>query len=332
MLPIFVVIGLFVAPSAEAQQVVEIAPDVFVRAGGRSSATGANQAFIVFDSFVVVFDAGGVVEARTLLSEIEARTAKPVRYVVSSHFHPDHSAGAAVFAGVGAQVVAHKGGQENFEGWAREDFAAKIEKNPEDYRGVAYSPPTRYLLGTWVLDDGEQRLELRHYGRGHAPGDLVGWMPRRRILFAGDLSTNGQHNLASASLAGWITVLESLMGLGAQQVVPGHLELAGPEILEKSHRYLVALRSEVSQMVARGLTYDESLETIDIPLYEEWTGFSVRDDPTHVRVAYVEAGGQLPPPPMSTKRRLAWLMVVVLVVGVPAVMLRQWSRRRSRAR
>ena len=116
MLPIFVVIGLFVAPSAEAQQVVEIAPDIFVRAGGRSSATGANQAFIVFDSFVVVFDAGGVVEARTLLSEIEARTAKPVRYVVSSHFHPDHSAGAAVFAGVGAQVVAHKGGRRTSRG------------------------------------------------------------------------------------------------------------------------------------------------------------------------------------------------------------------------
>ena len=301
--------------------------------GERSSGKGVNQAFIVFNSFVLVFDAGGVIEARELLREIESRTDKPVRYVVNSHFHPDHSAGAAVFAAVGAEVVAHEGSRRDFEGWASEDFARKTAKNPEDYGGLVYSPPTTYLQATLVLDDGAQRVELRHYGHGHTSGDLVGWMPGLGVLLAGDLSTNGQHNLANASLSGWIAVLEALRGLGVLHVVPGHLDLAGPEILDTSYRYLVALRSEVAEMVARGLTYDEIRETIDIPLYEEWTGLSVRDEPRHVLLAFWEAGGRLPLAQrirrMVSRRRLLVAGAVVSAACVPAI-LRYRSRRRTR--
>ena len=62
---------------------------------------GSNQVFIVFDSFVAVFDPSGIVQAKHLMKEIRARTDKPIRYVINSHFHPDHSAGAAVFAAAG---------------------------------------------------------------------------------------------------------------------------------------------------------------------------------------------------------------------------------------
>ena len=287
--------------------IVELAPDVFVR--DLNGVHGANQVFVLFDTFVVVFDPSGVVEARKLLAEIRARTDKPIRYVVNSHFHPDHSAGAAVFAGIGAEVVAAAAARDAFEGWARQDFAAKILASPDDYRGLAYSPPTHYVDGLWALDDGEQRLELMHFGPGHTSGDLVGWLPRQRILLPGDLSTNGQHNLANADLTGWIGVLELLRALEPLQVVPGHRHLAGPQLLDLSHRYLFELRAQVRQMVKQGMTYDEVLASIDIPFYQEWSGVSVRNEPQHVARAYVEAGGTMEPPPaFISMRRIAMLL------------------------
>jgi glyoxylase-like metal-dependent hydrolase (beta-lactamase superfamily II) len=300
-----------------------LAPGVFIR----NLDPAANQSFIVFDTYVVVFDAGSVAEARVLKREIEARTNKPVRYVINSHFHPDHSAGAAVFAAAGAEVVAAAAAKEAFDNWVVKDFAAKVKDRPAEYAGVVYAPPTRWIEQSWTLDDGVQRLELIHYGPGHTAGDLIGWMPRQRILFAQDLSTNGQHNLANANLSGWIAVLEKLRALGATQVVPGHKALAGPEILDRSYRYLSELRSQVRDLVARGLTYDQIMKVIDIPMYEEWSGVSVRNEPTHVLRAYQEAGGKLDDGrPFVTRRRLAAL----LGLGVLALASIGWLRLRGR--
>jgi cyclase len=319
------VLALTLAAPAGGQAVaaVEVAPGVFVR----DLNPAANQVFIEFDEFVVVFDAGGVVEARILQKEIADRVAKPVRYVVDSHFHPDHSAGAAVFAAAGVEIVAAEAARGDFEGWAREDFASKIAADPETYRGLTYSPPTRYVQERWEIDDGTQRLELLHFGHGHTSGDLVGWLPRQRVLLPGDLSTNGQHNLANASVSGWIAVLERLRALQPGQVVPGHRDMAGPEILEKSHRYLTTLRAEVSRMVGQGLRYEEVLAEIEIPMYREWSGVAVSDESTHVLRAFLEAGGELDAPSLLTRRRAAGLGLIALL-GVGAIAY--WRRRRAR--
>jgi len=189
LVPLAIAIGLSV-PLSAAAPAIELAPGVFMR----NLDPAANQVFVMFGSYVVVFDPGSVIDARSLLTEIQSRTDKPIRYVINSHFHPDHSAGAAVFAEAGAEVVAAEAARNAFENWVPEDFAKKMQNRPEDYRGLEYVPPTRWVEQTWVLDDGTQRLELIHYGHGHTSGDLVGWMPGPRILFPGDLSTNGQHN------------------------------------------------------------------------------------------------------------------------------------------
>ena len=268
----------------------ELAPGVFLR--DVNDAHGCNQVFVIFDSFVVVFDPSAVFQARGLLAEIRARTTKPIRYVVNSHFHSDHSAGAAVFAAVGAEVVAAAPARKDFESWSRQDFVRKATARPDEFRGLTYAPPTQYLQEPMILDDGVQRLELIHYGHGHTSGDLIGWLPRHRIVLGGDLvSGNGRLTLIGAKIAQWITILERLRALGPQLVVPGHFSRGGPDLLEKSHQYLVELRSQVQGMVARGMTYEEVLRHIDIPFYERWSGIPVRLETDNVARAFAEAGG-----------------------------------------
>ena len=288
--------GFYLAGSAHATDhpprtpfVTEIAPDVFMR--DLDGIYGSNQVFIIFDDYVVVFDPGRVPHARDLLTEIRARTEKPIRFVVVSHVHPDHAAGAAIFQPLGAEIVAAEKSRNSFENWGRKDFEKKLETQPDIYAGLTYALPTKYVEDFWALDDGAHRLELHFYGPGHTSGDLVGWLPEHRVLLAGDLSTNGQHNLASANVASWITVLERLQALKPLIVVPGHRSIAGPEILEKSHRYLVELKTQVQDMVTQGLEFPQVMEAVDIPFYTAWSGVAVRDEPDNVERVFVQVGG-----------------------------------------
>jgi glyoxylase-like metal-dependent hydrolase (beta-lactamase superfamily II) len=315
-------VASYSSPAATDPTVVELAPGVFFR----DLTPAGNQVFVEFAEFVIVFDAGSVVEARNLLGIIRERTDKPIRYVINSHFHPDHSAGAAIFAAEGAEVVAAAAGRHDFDGWVPKDFARKAQANPADYAGLSYAPPTRWVDASWTIDDGAQRLEILHFGHGHTQGDLVGWMPRRRILFAQDLSTNGQHNLANADLSGWISVLERLRALKPLVVVPGHKALTGPDNLRRSYRYLSELREQVRDMVALKMTYEQILETIDIPMYEAWSGVSVRNEPIHVLKAFHEAGGQRTRPLLSRRRTL-----LLTALGIVVLLALNLSRRRESA-
>jgi hypothetical protein len=79
------------------------------------------------------------------------------------------------------------------------------------------------------------------------------------------------------------------------------------------------------------MTYDQIMKAVDIPMYEEWSGVSVRNEPTHVLRAYEEAGGQRNEPrPLLTRRRFA-AMVAVLVVSLGAIAAVRMRRRRPAA-
>jgi glyoxylase-like metal-dependent hydrolase (beta-lactamase superfamily II) len=302
-----------------APAIIELAPGVYMR--DKKQLHGSNQAFVEFDSFVAVFDPSTIIQARQLLNDIRARTAKPIRFAIVSHFHPDHSAGAAVFAAAGAEIVASAAAKRDWEGWLRRDFANKTLSQPAEYRGVVYTLPKRWIEDKWVLDDGHQRLEILPVGHGHTSGDLIGWLPKYRILLAGDLATDGYLNLANASIGGWIAILDKLQALNPEKVVLGHGPLAGPQALTNSQRYLADLEQRVRGMVAKGLTYDD---------IAKWYSTSpVRAAPVDIELAYAEAGGmRTRAEPLLTRKRIAWGAVAAMtLVAIAAFVL--WRRRRA---
>lgn len=269
--------------------VTEVAPDVFLR---QLQYHNANQTFVIFDNYVVVFDPGYVIEAKGLLESIRGRTNKPIKYVISSHFHPDHAAGASVFETEGAKVIASANGKLDYDIWARKLFMRRVKENAEGYAGLSY-PNFNYIENPLVLDDGQMRMEVKRYGHGHTQGDLIAWLPKQGVLLMGDVANNGPLNLANANIAEWITVLKQLASLPIKIIIPGHGKLGGHKILEMNEYFLSQMLTEIARMVMRGMNFNEVLDVIEIPAYEKWAGVEINDNPTNVKRVFLEVGGTL---------------------------------------
>ncbi|SDH33928.1 MBL fold metallo-hydrolase [Nonomuraea jiangxiensis] len=151
-----------------------------------------NVGAIEGEDFLVCFEALATpVAAREWLARLREHTDKPIRYLVLSHYHAVRVLGASAF---GAEViVTHEKTRELIAERGEQDWASEYARMPRLFREPASIPgltwPTATFSDRFTIDLGGTRgdLVLHHCGRGHTEGDLVAWLPRQRIMFAGDL-------------------------------------------------------------------------------------------------------------------------------------------------
>lgn len=108
-----------------------------------------------------------------------------------------------------------------------------------------------------VLDDGNQRVELLHFGPAHTIDDTMAWLPKHKILASGDVVCNGPYNVMwDAHMLSWLDVLARTQRLGAKTVVPGHGPNGSGAIVGDQLAYFDAIHREVRGIVAAGGTAD----------------------------------------------------------------------------
>jgi len=339
---IFTLLAALVGPAVAADEppkmqfndVREIAPGVFFRYSSISATDktvefgGSNNIWIVFEDYVVVYDANFPKEAGDVVAAIRKTTDKPIRYVLDSHHHGDHAYGNAVFAKAGATIVAQancahwlrtKGGQEFLEAGrgptGRKDIAASYLK-----------VPSLVFDDRLVLDDGKQRVELLFLGHAHTGGDAFLYMPKHKILCTGDACANGAYNYTGHSdTASWIRVLDRAQQLDVKMVCPGHGPLTTREVLKKQQRYFIELRQQVKAGIAAGKSVDDIVKSIDMPWHKEWTGIEARERLENIRYVYDELTGRVMPwdlveefgiyeGPSPTKKDSGWTKPARIVV------------------
>jgi glyoxylase-like metal-dependent hydrolase (beta-lactamase superfamily II) len=247
-----------------------------------------NLGAIEGEDFVVCFEALATPSAaRSWLARLREHTDKPVRYLVLSHYHAVRVLGASAF---GADVVvAHEGTRALIAERGQQDWASEYGRmprlfpEPDEIPGLTW--PTATFSDRLTIDLGGERgdLVLQHCGRGHTAGDIVAWLPRDRILFAGDLvEAEAALYTGDAFHQDWATgTLDRVAALGADQLVGGRGGVArGPAAVraavEQTRGFLTTMLREVGAVHGRGGTLREAFEATHealAPAFGHWPIF-----------------------------------------------------------
>jgi cyclase len=262
----------------------KVGDGVYAAIGSDTGKAGSNAGFVIGTNGVLVVDTfEDVVPAQSLLTEIQKLTKLPIRYVVNTHYHLDHTGGNAVFQKAGATILA----QRNLRGWLRTENLKFFGANPKPEakaRVEALVQPDMVYTDAVDIYLGNRLVQVR-YMLGHTGGDSVVTVPDANVVFGGDLIWQ-KHlpNLIDATTDAWVKTLEDLMSHHPSATfVSGHGDVATPQDVKDFHDYLIALREAVAKAQGEGKSGQELMNAVLPQLQEKYgiwgffKGFSTRN-------------------------------------------------------
>jgi cyclase len=199
---------------------------------------GGNVAVMPTTEGVILVDDKYALDAPEIAAKVKSITDKPIRYVLNTHQHGDHTGGNEALLASSAEIVIHKNARANM-------VTGKMPGLPR----ITFSDETQVFLGG-------QEVRARHLGRGHTNGDAVIFFPSERVLHTGDLFVNGGAPFidysSGGSLVAWDKTLEQALTYDFDIVIPGHGPVAKKADLVKWRQTLAALRTRAKEACAGG--------------------------------------------------------------------------------
>jgi glyoxylase-like metal-dependent hydrolase (beta-lactamase superfamily II) len=259
--------------AGQSNLVKQIAPGVYYRETEPDKRIIANTGWIVMRDGVLVVDANFPWGARAVIDDLRKTTDKPIRYVFDTHYHADHAFGNSVFVDAGAAIICSEectaeSKEKNTPSWAS-------DKGTGDYSLKPYrlEHPQVSFRDKMVFDDGARRVELVRVGPGHTRGDSIAYLPKERVLFAGDLVVNSPGNNVAdidANLDNWVRVLDDLAQRDVAVLIPGHGNQGTAETIRGQRAYLADMVNQVRAGIARGARAEDLEKEINLTKHNPW--------------------------------------------------------------
>jgi glyoxylase-like metal-dependent hydrolase (beta-lactamase superfamily II) len=293
------------APSpAAAYRFTEIVPGVYSAIGTGSMNVGSNSAVIVNRDEVMIVDSHISPESgRAMLQELKAITDKPVRFLINTHFHYDHTNGNQAFP-PGVDIIGHEFTRRKLTGDVLEkgmfadllktlprqldDLTARAaaETDPalkargaqqvrvqtafaNSLKELRVTPPNVTLVDHMTLFRGDREIRLLYLGHGHTGGDIVVYLPREKVLCSGDLLVHDVANLIDGYLNEWPEALEKLKPIDFVDVIPGHGDpFKGKERIDWFQSYLRDLWKQGTALHEQQVSAADAARRIDMTAHK----------------------------------------------------------------
>jgi glyoxylase-like metal-dependent hydrolase (beta-lactamase superfamily II) len=215
---------------------IKIKDDLFViyndLVPGNTTVLVTTQGLILVDNkFEIDFD--------NLMAQIRKISNQPIRYVINTHYHGDHSGGNPKMQAQNVQVVASERARRKM-----------VETNQPGTPNVTLENNVKLYLGG-------KRVEVYHFGRAHTDGDIVAYFPEHRVVAMGDMFTIGDglpplvDYPGGGSTREWPHSLEGALALDFDTAIPGHGKPGTKADLVKYRDMLTTLGRRVHEMLAK---------------------------------------------------------------------------------
>ncbi|HEY6351603.1 MAG TPA: MBL fold metallo-hydrolase, partial [Candidatus Angelobacter sp.] len=213
----------------------------------------ANSTFLVTPEGILVVDTGlNEREGRKLLAEIRKISPAPVRYIINTHYHPDHVGGNNI-VGPGAIIISNE-----YPPSQQRAFTYSVD-------GTKISFPTRagFQLGG-------HEIKVLFPGPAHTLHDALVYFPEEHAIATGDLFLNGScPAMDEGDMENWIDALDEMLKMPVETFVPGHFEVGNKEQLRHFRDYLAALRDQVAQLFRSGASLEQMQKKLDMSMYKD---------------------------------------------------------------
>jgi cyclase len=239
-----------------------------------------NGGFIVGEEGVIVVEA---LETRKLTEMVKAEvkkvTDKPIRSLICTHFHGDHSFGNEYY--LPSHVIGHElCRREIIEKWeySVDRFASRYDDTDPaqaaEIRNARITPPDVVFHNEkMTLYLGNKRIELYYFGKAHTSGDILTYLPDDKVLYSGDVvtETGGPPYTEDGFPASWVNVIESIETLDIQTIVPGHGTVGDKSMATTEREFLALLRDETRKRYDAGVDMGKTISEITVPGFQSWS-------------------------------------------------------------
>jgi glyoxylase-like metal-dependent hydrolase (beta-lactamase superfamily II) len=251
---------------------------------------------------VLVVDTGNVPsDGIKIVEKIKEITDKPIKYILMTHHHFDHTGGLISFP-KDAVIISHtsypklieefyatsmkdlieteypaffktlkddieKMKKENDPKLAKvEDRLKRNEVYFEELKNSKIVYPNITFDSKMTITLGKYKVEVIYPGPGHTRSNIVVYFPSQKVIHMGDLLFNNQHTFIvldeGSNTANWINIMNEFYKWDIEKVIAGHGDLGDKESLKKEAVYLTGLRAEVKKALEDGLTVEQAKEKI----------------------------------------------------------------------
>ena len=227
-------------------KLIKVADDLYVIDGGGAG----NVAIYITNEGVIMVDDKYEQHFDEIMANVKKVTNQPIKYILSTHYHADHSGGNTRFSSI-AEIISTRN--------AHDGIVQHKQSNAPDNMipaRVTFTQETDLFLGG-------KEVRAKYYGRGHTNGDAFVYFPALKVLHTGDMFTSATPLIdypGGGSLLEWPKTLDAVMNdksLDFDTVIPGHGPVSKKADLLTYRNNADKMRTRVQTLIRQGKNQDE---------------------------------------------------------------------------